>query len=128
MDYKNIMGKNRVNSHNQVLIGSYDRYTAIMDMYEITLLAAHNLKDIKLLLDELRVLAKNNAWTGQVLMLASNLHRFPEKHFLHHTPKKIPLDVFNLETQARIIEAKKMLRFNSKRAYKLNLPEDNFNE
>lgn len=129
IDYKNIMGRTVVNGHSQVLIGSYERYTDIMAMYEITLLAAHNLKDIKLLLDEFRVLAKNNDWHGQVLMLASNIHKFPERLLPPlYTKDKIPLNTFNMETQAKIIAAKKRLRFNSKRAYELNIPEDNFNE
>jgi hypothetical protein len=39
---------------------------------------------------------------------------------------KIPLNAFNFETRTKIIEALRMHRFNTKRAYELNIPEDNF--
>ena len=58
-----------------------------------------------------------------------NLHKFPDTFIPPlYTKEKIPLNTFNLETQNKIIEAKKMLRLLSKKAYELNIPEDNFTE
>ena len=96
-------------------------------MYETVLLAKNNIPEVHILLAELRELAKNHDWHGQILKFASNIHKFPEKSLPPlYTQQKIHLNTFTPEIQARIVESKRIMRARSKRAYELNISEDNF--
>lgn len=129
IDYKNMMGKTIMNGQNQVLIGSYECYEMIMNMYETMLFAKNNRPELRIVLAELREFAKNNDWQGQILKFAENLHKFPEKSLPPlYTKEKIHFDTFTSEVQVKIIESKKIMRARTKRAYELNIPEDNFSE
>jgi hypothetical protein len=128
IDYKNIMSKTQMSGKNQVLIGTYERYCDVMNMYEATLFASHPRINLQSFLNELRILAKNNDWHGQIVKLADNMHRFPEASFPPlFTTEKVP-KVFNPDTSLRLSSSLKRLRAYSKAAYAANIPEDNFTD
>lgn len=128
-DFKNAMGKTQPHGRNQVIIGTLEKYQEVLKAYNAEIALRYNCPEIKLVVQNLLVLAKENNFSEQVKLLACNIHKFPEKwNPPLYSSKKFPYDHLTPEIKLEIDKATRYFRLLSKQAYLKQVPEDHFDQ
>jgi hypothetical protein len=116
----------RLHGRNQVLVTNLDQYLIMLDTFANELEIKHG-KSFKDIVKTLYITANN--FEDHIQTWAYNLHKFPPKWAppLLMT-ETLPKNKFIPAIQEQIDEEKRFLRSMSRKAYEMNIPEDNFNE